>query len=152
VACSSPPVAPTPVTNITVSTGTLVPAFSPDVFVYEVTSLTSLVPVDITVTGQDVTINGDPAKDGVAHPTPISALDDAVDIAISATNAKGAPVTYNIRTVPQQRPHYDVTVSNSPTPGQILVAPFQLVGATGGPSFLYILDETGKLVYYLAVA
>lgn len=146
--CSSAP-PPGPVTNITVSTGTLVPAFSPDVFVYEATALTSLVPVDVTVTGQDVTIDGEPAKDGVAHPTSVATLDDATEIRIDATDAKGAPVTYNIRSVPKVRPQWDVTALDSPTPGLILVSPTQLVGpTTTGPSMLYILDETGTLVYY----
>lgn len=147
-ACSSPAPPPGPITNITVSTGDLVPAFSPTVFEYEVTSLTTLVPVDITVSGQDVTIDGDPAQDGVAHATQIASLDDTTTIKIQGTNAQGAPVTYNIRTAPQTRARYDVTTLNNPVPGQILVTPEQLVGAAGGPTFLYILDETGKLEYY----
>ena len=148
-ACSSPaPPAPSTVTGITVSTGDLLPPFSPDVFSYELTSLTTLVPVDFTVTGQDVTIGGAPAKNGVPFTMTVPALDDATSIAIQATDAKGAPVTYTIHTVPQQRPRYDVTTLSSPEPGLIFLTPSQLVGATGGPNFVYILDETGKLVFY----
>jgi arylsulfate sulfotransferase len=149
LACSSsPPATPSPVTGITVSTGDLLPPFSPDVFTYEVSSLTTLVPTDITVTGQDVTIDGAPAKNGVPFETTLTALDDATSIAIQATDANGAPVTYTIRTAPQQRPRYDVTTLSSPEPGLIFLTPSQLVGQTGGPNFAYILDETGKLVFY----
>ena len=149
LACSSPaPPAPSPVTGITVSTGDLLPPFSPDVFSYEVTSLTTLVPVDVTVTGQDVTIDGAPAKNGVPYTMTVPSLDDATSIAIQATDGKGAPVTYTIHTAPQQRARYDVTTLSSPEPGLIFLTPFQLVGAAGGPTFLYILDETGKLLFY----
>ena len=147
--CSSSPEAPRgTVTGITVSTGDLSPAFSPDTYVYTVSSLTTLVPVDITVTGQDVTIDGDPAQDGVPHATQVTQLDDPVSIHIDATDAQGNPVRYNIRTVPPVRPRYDVTVSGSPTPGLVFLTPAQLAPVGFGPSFLYILDETGALVYY----
>jgi arylsulfate sulfotransferase len=147
-ACSSPASPPGPVVDITVSTGALVPPFSPDVFNYEVTSLTTLVPVDITVVGQDTTIDGHPAQDNVAQRISVPSLDDTTEIRIQATDARGLPVTYNIRTAPQNRARYDVTTLASPTPGLIFLSPFQSIGATGGPAFLYILDETGKLVYY----
>src|SRR5262245_40764376 len=57
---------PSQVTNITVSTGDLVPAFSTSVYDYEVSSLTTMFPVLITVSGQDTLIAGQQAKDGVA--------------------------------------------------------------------------------------
>lgn len=130
------------------STGDLVPTFSPNVLTYELTSLTTLVPVTFTVTGQDVTIGDVQARDGVPCEVTIPTLDDATSIAIHAKDADGSPVTYTIHTVPAVRPRYDVTTSSSPVPGQIFVTPFQLVDATGGPTFLYILDETGRLLFY----
>jgi arylsulfate sulfotransferase len=149
VGCSSSPdQPPSPVTNITVSTGDLVPAFSPDVFQYEVTSLTTLVPVDITVTGQDVTIGDAAVKDGVPYEMTVPSLDDQTSIVIHATSASGIPATYTISTAPANRPRYDVTTLSSPEPGLILLTPFQIVGQIGGPTYLYILDETGRLVFY----
>jgi arylsulfate sulfotransferase len=150
--CSPSSAAPSPVTDITVSTGDLEPPFSPDVLTYEVSSLTTLVPVDVTVTGQDVTVDGAPAKDGVPHEVTIAALDDATSITIDAKDARGAPVTYTIRTAPQQRARYDVTTPGSPEPGQIFLTPIQISGQTRGPSFLYILDETGRLLFYARTA
>jgi len=147
-ACSSPAAPPSPVTGITLSTGELVPPFSPSVLSYEVTSLTTMVPVSITVTGQDATIAGAPAKNGVPLDVTVPSLDDATSITIDAKDEKGAPVTYTIRTVPQTRPRYTVTTVSSPEPGQIFLTPFQLVGGVGGPTFLYILDETGRLLFY----
>ncbi len=75
-ACSSP-APPSPVVGITISTGDLTPPFSTNVLEYEVTSLTTMVPVSITVTGQDVTINGAAARDGVPQDVTIPSLDDA---------------------------------------------------------------------------
>jgi len=152
VACSSPapPGPPGPVTDITVSSGDLVPAFSATTYNYELTSLTTLFPVDITVSGQNVTINGAQAQDGVPLSTQIASLDDATTITINATDGNGAPVTYNIHSLPAAAPKYDVTTLASPTPGHILLTPTQLVGSVlGGPTFLYVIDETGKLLYYL---
>ncbi len=148
LACSSAP--SSPVTNITVSTGDLVPAFSPNITDYEVTSLTTLIPVAITVTGQDTTINGVVAKSGVAQSLTLTTLDDATVIPINAVDATGAPVTFKIHTVPAIRPEYNVTTNASPTPGHILVAPNQLKPnqPTPEPSFLEIYDETGKLEFY----
>jgi len=133
---------------ISVSTGDLVPPFSPDVLAYEVTSLTTLVPVSVTVTGQDVTIGGAPAKDGVPLDLMVPSLDDATSIAIQAKDAKGAPITYTVRTVPSVRARYKVTTLSAPEPGQIFLTPTQAVGGSGGPTFLYILDETGRLLFY----
>ncbi len=145
--CSSP--APSPVIGITISTGDLVPPFSTNVLEYEVTSLTTMVPVSITVTGQDVTINGTPARNGVPQDVSIPSLDDASSILVAAKDTKGAPITYTIHTVPQVRPRYTVTTNASPVKGQILLTPFQLQGTNlGGPTFLYILDETGRLLFY----
>lgn len=139
---------PLPVTGITVSTGDLVPAFSPNITSYEVTSLTTLVPVTFTVTGQDVTIGDVPAKNGVPTDVAIPSLDDATTVDIHAKHSDGTPITYTIHTAPAVRPRYDVTTSSAPVPGQIFLTPFQLVNATGGPTFLYILDETGRLLFY----
>ncbi len=144
-ACSSTPALP--VTGITVSTGDLVPAFSPNITSYEVTSLTTLVPVTFRITGQDVTIGDVPAKDGVPTDVTIPSLDDTTTIDIHAKRSDGTPITYSLHT-PSVRPRYDVTTLSAPVPGQIFLTPFQLVNATGGPAFLYILDETGRLLFY----
>jgi len=146
LSCSSAPKGP--LTSITLSTGELVPPFSANVYTYEVTSLTTLVPVTFTVTGQDVTIDGVDAKDGVPCDVTIPALDDATSIIIHGKDAGGTPTTYTIRTAPATRPRYDVTTQSSPVPGRIFLTPFQLVDKTGGAAFLYILDETGRLLFY----
>lgn len=113
------------------------------------TSLTTLVPVSFTVTGQDVTIDGAPAKNGVAYQTTLTTLDDATSISIAAVDAKGAPITYKIHTIPAVRPMYTVTTNNAPTPGHILLAPNQLLTKINpGPAYLYILDETGRMLFY----
>ncbi len=147
LACSSQNV--TPVTNITVSTGSLVPAFSPNVTDYEVTSMTTMFPISITVTGQDTTIGGAAAKDGVPVSLTLPSLDDATTVAIDATDATGKPVTYTIHSVPAVRAEYNITNLNSPTPGHILIAPSQIANMNvSGSAFLYILDETGTLLFY----
>ncbi len=144
IACSSPK----PITSITVSTGDLIPAFSPTILEYEVTSLTTMVPVSITVAGTDVTIGGEAIADSTPFSITVSSLDDATSILVNGFDALGKPVTYTIHTVPKVRPQYTVTTLSSPTPGQILVAPTQLLSPTAKTPFLYILDETGRLQFY----
>lgn len=135
---------PSQVTDIKVSTGDLMPAFSTSVFDYEITSLTTMIPVSITVSGQDTIVAGSPAKDGVPLDVKVPALDDNTSIQISAHDLSGQPVTYTLHTVPQKRAYYDVTTLDSPEPGNILVTPIQ----TGGWTYVYILDETGRLLFY----
>jgi hypothetical protein len=149
MACSSSPSPTPPVTNITISIGDLVPAFSPTITDYEVTSLTTMFPIDVTVTGQNTSIDGVAATNNVPLSMTVPSLDDATAITVDALDANGAPITYTIHSVPAVRAQYNVTTNNAPTPGHILIAPSQIaIGQVTGSSFLYILDETGTLLFY----
>ncbi len=111
-----------------------------------------MVPVAVTVTGQDVTVDGSQAHDGVPIDVAVPSLDDATSITIRAVDPAGQPLTYRVHSVPQARARYTVGTLSSPVKGQILLAPNQLVGVKGGPSFVYIVDETGRLLFYKETA
>jgi len=136
-----------PLTNLVVSSGALVPPFDASVTDYEVSSLTRLEPVTITPVGQDVTIDGAPAAVGVPHATAIAALDDATVITVTAKDALGAELAYRIHTAPAGRPTYTAT-SSSPLPGLVALSPFRNATFATDPGWLYLLDETGALVFY----
>ncbi len=147
------------VTGITIANGDLVPAFSPTVTDYEVTSLTTLVPTSITVAGADATIAGTHVTAGTPYQTTLTALDDATVIAVEAKDAQGNPVTYKIHTNPKDRPTYTTSSVASPKPGLIYLTPIPATVATlpnrdpnaPTPSYLYIVDASGVLKYYKKV-
>lgn len=138
-----------PLSGISVSSGDLVPAFDPQITDYELTSLSAIVPVGITPVGQDVTIDGAPAARDKAYVTTLSSLDDARVIAIVAHDAQGAPITYRIHTLPNDRPRFTVTVGPAPAAGRIYLSPFQInvTPNFSGAGWLYMLDEKGALVF-----
>src|SRR5436190_1876775 len=105
----SEPQAPTAITNITFSTGDLVPAFDPGVFEYELTSLTTLEPFTITVSGQAATIDGSQAENSVPFTKMVTTLDDATSITITGNAIDGQATSYVVHTAPKKRPRYAVT-------------------------------------------
>lgn len=138
--------APTAISNITFSTGDLVPAFDPGIFEYELTSLTTLEPFTITVSGQDATIDGTQAVNGVPFTTVASALDDTTVITIAGKSVDGQATSYVVHTAPKLRARYTATSFNA-APGKIFLAPL----APNLPSFLYVLDADGALAFYRSV-
>jgi hypothetical protein len=126
-----------PITNITLSTGALSPAFSPDVFEYTATSLTSLVPVAVTVSsedGADVTVNGTAAASGSS--TTNVKLQPLEDITIVADY-----IPYVIHYGSDLLPAVTVSTATDKAGDEpILLTP--------NNAMLEIIDRAGRPVYY----
>jgi arylsulfate sulfotransferase len=129
-----------PLQSLMVSSGSLQPAFDPDVTDYTVTSLNSLFPITVTATATDpratLSVHGTRVESGV----PLSfTLKPREDFGV-LVQSSGAPRTYTVHYVPSDLAAY--TVSRSPGAG----AEYVLLN----PNFKYLLmvDRTGAPLYY----
>jgi hypothetical protein len=126
--------------SLVVSTGSLVPNFTPGGTDYNVTSLTSLEPIEVTATANDpkatLTIQGLPAVNG--EPT-LLVLHPREDITVGVTSAK-ASRQYKVNYVPTDMPAY--TVKTTPQAGDedVLLAP--------GFTYLLVVDRSGAPLWY----
>jgi hypothetical protein len=74
---------------------------------------------------------------------PLTALDKARNLELTVETDAGVEHGYTIATLPADFSDYTVTAT-SPTPGQV----FFSANGDALPSYLFITDEAGKLVYY----
>ena len=120
--------------TVSVSTGTLSPAFSADVHDYSISSLNSLAPITVTATepGATISINGQHATSGVATTLQLVALEDiVVDI---------AGETYTVHYLPPNLPGMTITSTERAGDEPILLTP--------SSAMLLIIDRAGRPLYY----
>jgi hypothetical protein len=127
--------------SLTVSTGTLRPAFSAMVTDYSVTSLNSLFPISVTATGATsavtLTIHGAAAQSGVASSF---TLNPGEDFTVVATAPGLASTTYTLHYVPSDLPAYTVTTSPEAGTEDILLSP--------DTEYALMIDRAGRPLYY----
>lgn len=126
---------------LTVSTGTLRPAFDPNTTDYDVTALNSVYPISITATTTDpsgtLTILGAPAQSGA--PSTLT-LQPKQDMTVVVSEAGLTPTTYTVHYVPSDLPPYTVTQSASQGTENVLIVP--------QGQYLLIVDRAGDPIYY----
>jgi arylsulfate sulfotransferase len=126
---------------LSVSTGTLRPAFDPGVTGYDVTSLNSVYPISVTATATDpaatLAIQGAPAQSGAASTFTLSSQQD---ISVVVTSPGLAPSTYTVHYVPSDLPPYAVTSSAGAGTEPVLMTP--------DGSYAMIVDRSGAPLYY----
>jgi hypothetical protein len=127
--------------TLTVSTGTLTPAFDPSVTDYSVTSLNSLHPVEVTATATDpsatLTIHGTSARSGVTSSFTLQPKEDFSVVVHSSTEDS---TTYTVHYLPSDFPAYTVTGSASEGTEDVLL--------TANNKYLLIVDRDGAPLYY----
>jgi hypothetical protein len=135
---AAPPVDATTATlaSLTVSTGSLVPAFDPTVTDYTMTSLNGRYPVSVTATASDpsaaLLVHGAPAQSGVASTFTLEPCEDFTVVV--------AGTTYTVHYAPPDLPPY--TVTNSPGAGT------EDVLLTANGTYLLVTDRSGLPLYY----
>lgn len=126
--------------NLVVSSGSLVPEFAPNGTDYNITSLTSLEPIEVTATTNDpqatVTIQGAPAQSGKA--TSLT-LQPGEDLAVAVTSGESS-LAYKVNYVPTDMPAYTVTKTAQSGDEDILLAP--------GFTYLLVIDRSGAPLWY----
>jgi arylsulfate sulfotransferase len=139
------PPAPAPAARLTalsISTGSLVPAFSPDVTDYTVTSLNALHPIDVTASADPaltLDVNGHAGTSGA----PVSfTLQPRQDITVTVRSAADESHAYVIHYLPAGMPTYSVATEPGMTPG---TEPLML---TPSQNYLLEIDRTGAPLYY----
>ncbi|HEY8087820.1 MAG TPA: arylsulfotransferase family protein [Polyangiaceae bacterium] len=136
---------PLALTGLTVSTGSLRPAFDPGWTDYDMTSLNSLYPIAVTATAADpgatITLHGAPAQSGVAATFQLQPKEDFT-VVVSA--ASGAPTTYTVHYVPADLPPYAVKSYPGAGTEDVLVTP--------DDSYLLMVDRSGAPLYYRTFA
>jgi hypothetical protein len=132
---------------LTVSTGTLRPVFDPDVTDYDVTSLNSLYPLQVTATTTDsaatVTVLGAAAKSGAAMTL---TLQPKQDIAVTVQAVGGATRTYTVHYVPSDLPPYSVWTTSTAGTEPLLFS--TVSGAVPTGNYLFMVDRAGMPLYY----
>jgi hypothetical protein len=122
--------------SLSVSSGTLVPAFAPGVTDYTITSLNGLYPIQVTATASDpaapLVVHGAPAQSGVPVTLTLKPCED-LTVVLGAT-------TYTVHYVPSDLATY--TVSTSPSAGT------EDVLLTANGSYLLVVDRAGLPLYY----
>ena len=137
-------VPPAALDGLSISTGVLSPAFSPTVLDYTISSLNSLVPIDVTMSAADglaLTING---KAAVSTAPSSLQLKPREDITLTVASTSGESKTYTVHYVPPTLPAYTVTNSSPSLAGS------ELVLLTPQLGWLLIVDRTGAPLYYQA--
>jgi hypothetical protein len=128
--------------GLTVSTGSLVPSFDPNVFDYQLTSLNSLFPVSVTATACNcaagLSIRGTPATSGVPASFTLGAGET---FTVVAQGAGGGSVTYSLHYTPASLPAYTVATAD---PDEVGSEPILLSLA----NFAFLVDRSGALIYY----
>lgn len=125
---------------LVVSSGSLVPAFTPSGLDYNVTSLTSLEPIEVTATTNDpqatVTIQGAPAESGKATSLTLAPSEDITVVVTSGESS----LAYKVNYVPTDMPAYTVTTTKQAGSEDILLAP--------GFNYLLVIDRSGAPLWY----
>jgi hypothetical protein len=127
---------------LSISSGVLSPAFDPSVLDYTISSLNSLVPVDVTATTADgltLTVNGKPATTAVISSLTLTPREDII---VNVASASGESKTYTVHYLPPDFPAYSVT---NPSPTLAGSEPILLTPALG---WLAIVDRAGAPLYY----
>ena len=136
--------APSALTSLTVSTGSLVPAFDPTVTDYAMTSLNSVYPIAVTATASDphalLTIHDAPAQSGVAASFKLAAGED-----FTVSLASGP--TYTVHYLPPDWPAY--TITTDPDGGSMAGTEDVLMTTL---SYQLIVDHSGAPLYYRSFA
>jgi len=127
--------------SLEVSSGDLMPAFSPDVHDYELSSFTTLQPVSVMVHGASAEIDHQVVPAEKPYPVTIEQITVSSMLSINLCGA-----TYVVHLLPADFPAYSVTADH-PTPGHVFIAPFSYT-ATTLPVFLMILSELGDVLFY----
>lgn len=126
--------------SLVVSSGSLVPEFTPNGTDYNITSLTSLAPIEVTATTNDphatVTIQGSPAESGKATSLTLSPREDITVVVTSGEST----LAYKINYVPTDMPAYTVTTTAQAGNEDILLAP--------GFTYLLVMDRSGAPLWY----
>jgi arylsulfate sulfotransferase len=153
-----PPAPPAPpalapaarLTALSISTGSLVPAFSPDVTDYTVTSLNALHPIDVTASADPALtfdVNGHAGTSGA----PVSfTLQPRQDVTVTVRSAADESHAYVIHYLPADLPTYSVAAEAGATPGTepLLLSPdlkyLLTVGRDGAP--LYYRTVPGSAI------
>jgi hypothetical protein len=140
-----PPATPPPIavalSALAVSTGDLVPAFSPSVTEYTLTANSAIFPVDVTASADAtvaITVNGNAATAGVPLSINLAPRQDIVVGAVSS----GASATYTIHFMPATIPAWSVNTIDPARVGdeRILVTP--------GNRWLLMTNRAGDPLYY----
>jgi arylsulfate sulfotransferase len=125
---------------LVVSSGSLVPEFTSSNGDYNITSLTSFEPIQVTATTNDpnatVTIQGASAKSGAATTLTLTPREDITVVVTSGETT----LTYKVNYVPTDMPAYTVTKTAQAGNEDILLAP--------GFTYLLVIDRDGEPLWY----
>jgi hypothetical protein len=131
---------------IEVSSGQLVPAFSPEIHDYELTSFTLLEDVAVTVRGVAAAkVLDDDVTEDEPHVLPRTPIIQGAKIEVT-TLGGGAPQRYTIHLPPADLPAFTTTADN-PEPGTILLSTFPFLDQTKVP-YLLAVSTAGEVLYY----
>jgi hypothetical protein len=135
---------------LVVSSGSLRPVFDPTVTDYDITSINSLYPLQITATTTDpaaaLSIHGVVASSGVPSSVTLKSTED-LDVTVSPAGG-GAPRTYRVHYVPKDMPTWSVTTGDAGTPGTepVLLSLISTSVQTG--NYILMMDRSGAPLYY----
>ncbi len=131
---------------LTVSTGALLPAFDPTVTDYDITSLNSLYPIDVTATtsvpSASLTVHDAPATSGKASSFTLKTAED-IQIAVKLA---GAAQTYTVHYIPKNLPALTATTTGAAGTEDVLLSTVPLA-ATDEP-YLMMIDRAAAPLYY----
>jgi hypothetical protein len=131
---------PVALTALSVGTGSLIPSFTVDTTDYAITSLNSLVPVDVTASATPnaaIVVNGTSAISGSA--TTLT-LKPRQDIAVEVRGPPGQSRTYTVHYVPPDLPAYSIESSQGAGSENVLL--------TADNRFALLIDRAGAPLYY----
>lgn len=147
-ACSEQAADPAPIESgplaIEVSSGDLVPAFSPEILDYELSAYTTLAPVLLTVRGASAQIGETKWLDGEPAALPTLAIrpDSVIPIEVMRGSER---TTYRLHLSPRELPQYTFQADGA-VPKELFLAPFSWTEQI--PSYLLVLDAEGEVQYY----
>ncbi|MGC4041102.1 MAG: aryl-sulfate sulfotransferase [Flavobacterium sp.] len=135
--------------SIAVSTGTLYPAFDPEVKDYYITSLNTLKQLQVTLNDYNATstiyINNQKVQDKVTS----LKLNPGQDIVIKSGKIQSEVQTYMIHYLPADMPKINLNAKNNPADGYIFVSLFEMMSVGSSEySYLAILNNDGFPVFY----
>jgi hypothetical protein len=128
-------------TDLAVSSGTLSPAFDPEITDYDVSSLNSLQPVRVTASTQatcSLAINGQAAVSGVPASLGL-APGQGIEVALTLPGLSSPERTYRIHATPAGLPGFTVAGTASASDGFVLL---------NAGTYSLIVDKAGNLRYY----
>ncbi|MGD1841705.1 MAG: arylsulfotransferase family protein [Thermonemataceae bacterium] len=136
--------------QVEVSTGTLYPAFQPDITEYYISSSNTLREIEVNVKGasvSDVRINGSATTTN----SRTFRLNKAEDITVTFNDHEGEARTYTIYYLPNDLMEVEVTTSDNPAEGYILINQELYPSMPDDSTYIAILDNEGFPVYYKRV-